>query len=121
ELSEKSLEEDLGPHVKGTCETLPSRIKVTKEEHDQLGNVIRVCEGNIVVNKCEGTCLSHLKPSITTATGFLKECLCCRESHMKPKEVHLTDCFDLDGKKLSDTMTVSMTEPTDCSCHKCGQ
>ena len=69
---EKSMEEDIGSRVTGTCETLPSKIKVTKEEHDHLGNVIRVCEGSIVVNKCEGTCLSQLKPSVTTATGFLK-------------------------------------------------
>ena len=69
---EKSGDEDLESKVKGSCETLPSKIKVTKEEHDHLGNVIRVCEGSIVVNKCEGTCLSQLKPSVTTATGFLK-------------------------------------------------
>ena len=69
---EKSMEDDVGSKVTGSCETLPSKIKVTKEEHDHLGNVIRVCEGNIIVNKCEGTCLSQLKPSVTTATGFLK-------------------------------------------------
>jgi hypothetical protein len=39
---------------------------------------------------------------------------------MKQKEVHLIDCYDTDGKKLSDTMTFSMMEPEDCSCHKCG-
>ena len=69
---EKDGENEVESQVKSTCDTLPTKIKVTKEEHDHLGNVIRVCEGSIMVNKCEGTCLSQLKPSVTTATGFLK-------------------------------------------------
>jgi hypothetical protein len=71
-LLEGGLEDDMSPKIQNTCETLPSKIRVTKEEHDQAGNVIRVCEGSIIVNKCEGTCLSNLRPSITTPTGFLK-------------------------------------------------
>lgn len=71
-MDEKEEDNETESQVKSTCETLPTKIKVTKEEHDQLGNVIRVCEGSIMVNKCEGTCLSQLKPSVTTATGFLK-------------------------------------------------
>lgn len=55
-----------------TCQTLPTSIHVTKEEHDQSGNVIRSCEGMVVVNKCEGTCMSQLRPSVTTPTGFHK-------------------------------------------------
>jgi hypothetical protein len=71
-LVEGGLEDDMSSKIENRCETLPSKIRVTKEEHDQAGNVIRVCEGSIIVNKCEGTCLSHLRPSITTPTGFLK-------------------------------------------------
>ncbi len=69
---EGGLEDEMSGKIENSCETLPSKIRVTKEEHDQAGNVIRVCEGSIIVNKCEGTCLSHLRPSITTPTGFLK-------------------------------------------------
>lgn len=56
----------------GTCETLPSSIHVTKEEMDGDGNVVRVCEGDITVSKCEGTCSSQLKPSVASQTGFHK-------------------------------------------------
>lgn len=65
-------DQDIKLSSKSTCETLPSSIHVTKEEHDQAGNVIRICEGTIIVNKCEGTCVSQLQPSVTKPTGFLK-------------------------------------------------
>lgn len=58
--------------MKDTCETLPSTIQVTKEEYDDLGNVVRSCEGTIGVTKCEGSCNSQIQPSVVTPTGFLK-------------------------------------------------
>lgn len=54
------------------CHSLPSEIHVTKEETDDSGNVVRVCEGTIRVAKCEGTCLSELRPSVHSQTGFAK-------------------------------------------------
>ena len=57
------------------CHSLPSEIHVTKEEADETGNVVRVCEGTIRVAKCEGTCLSELRPSVHSPTGFAKVCL----------------------------------------------
>lgn len=54
------------------CHALPSEIHVTKEEADESGNVVRVCEGTIRVAKCEGTCLSELRPSVHSPTGFAK-------------------------------------------------
>lgn len=58
--------------LRDSCETLPSTIQVTKEEYDDLGNVVRSCEGTIGVTKCEGTCTSQIQPSVVTPTGFLK-------------------------------------------------
>lgn len=54
------------------CHSLPSEIHVTKEETDESGNVVRLCEGTIRVAKCEGTCLSELRPSVHSTTGFAK-------------------------------------------------
>ena len=54
------------------CHSLPSEIHVTKEETDETGNVVRVCEGTVQVAKCEGTCHSELRPSVHSPNGFAK-------------------------------------------------
>lgn len=64
------------------CATLPLTIHINKEELDPAGNIIRNCEGTFTVNKCEGTCISTLQPSVVHPSGFLK----VRES--KKKEFH---------------------------------
>lgn len=56
----------------GTCSTLPTTIHVIKEELDESGAVARICEGDVQVSKCEGTCSSQLKPSVSSPTGFAK-------------------------------------------------
>lgn len=56
----------------GSCDTQPATIHVTKEELDETGAVVRICEGDIQVNKCEGTCTSQLKPSVASHSGFHK-------------------------------------------------
>ena len=113
-------------HSKGNCHTLPSEIHVTKDETDESGNVIRTCEGTIVVTKCEGTCRSELRPSVSSPTGLLKECYCCRESSMQFKLFSLTECFSPDGVRITHpdskaVMEIKMKEPSGCSCHTCGQ
>ncbi|XP_035227654.1 partner of bursicon-like [Stegodyphus dumicola] len=108
---------------KDACETMPSTIQVTKEEYDELGNVVRACEGTIAVTKCEGTCTSQIQPSVVTPTGFLKDCHCCRETWMRQREILLTDCYTQDGKRIfgqQGTMVIHLKEPEACSCHKCG-
>lgn len=54
------------------CHILPAEIHVTKEDMDETGNVRRTCEGNIIVSKCEGTCRSELRPSVSSPTGLHK-------------------------------------------------
>lgn len=58
--------------AKGRCNTLTSNVHVTKEEKGTNGLVYRICEGDITVSKCEGTCNSQLKPSVASPTGFKK-------------------------------------------------
>ena len=65
-------EHQLSKSIKSSCETIQTKIHVNKEEHDQAGNVIRSCEGSIQVNKCEGTCVSQLQPSVNKPNGFSK-------------------------------------------------
>lgn len=42
------------------------------EEYDELGRLQRSCNGEVAVNKCEGSCKSQVQPSVITPTGFLK-------------------------------------------------
>ena len=54
------------------CKTIETTMQVSKEDKSSTGDLLRVCEGIIVVNKCEGACLSNLRPSINTITGLFK-------------------------------------------------
>ncbi|XP_018569361.1 partner of bursicon [Anoplophora glabripennis] len=107
-----------------TCETLPSEIHLTKEEYDELGRLQRTCNGEVAVNKCEGSCKSQVQPSVITPTGFLKECYCCRESFLRERIITLSHCYDPDGVRLTNegtnSMDVKLREPSDCKCYKCG-
>ncbi|KAK9729710.1 hypothetical protein QE152_g15770 [Popillia japonica] len=107
-----------------TCETLQSEINLLKEEFDELGRLHRSCSGEIAVNKCEGSCNSQVQPSVITATGFLKDCYCCRESYLKERIITLTHCYNPDGIRLTEgdmeTMDVKLREPIECKCSKCG-
>ena len=47
-------------------------VDVTTEVLDEHGRVIKKCEEDIAVNKCEGNCVSKVQPSVNTPSGFLK-------------------------------------------------
>ncbi|XP_069179667.1 partner of bursicon [Procambarus clarkii] len=105
------------------CETLPSTIHVAKEEFDEAGRVVRTCEEDLAVNKCEGECISKVQPSVNTPSGFLKDCRCCRETHLRARDVTLTHCYDADGNRLTGergSLSIKLREPADCQCFKCG-
>ncbi|XP_023288198.1 partner of bursicon [Orussus abietinus] len=106
------------------CETLQSEIHITKDEYDETGILRRTCSGDLAVTKCEGFCNSQVQPSVVTATGFLKECYCCRESYLKERLVLLTHCYNADGIRLESeefgTMEIKLREPAECRCFKCG-
>ena len=108
---------------KSTCETIPSKIHITKDEFDTKGLLIRTCEEDAAINKCEGACASSLKPSAFKSNGFQKECRCCRESSYRQRQLTLSNCFDGDGQRLTGqlgSLKVTVNEPTDCRCHECG-
>ncbi|CAG7819385.1 unnamed protein product, partial [Allacma fusca] len=82
----------------------------------------RTCEGEVAVSKCEGTCLSKVRPSGVSYSGFFKDCQCCRESSLRSREVVLTKCFDPDGNTLSgekESYVTQLREPADCKCFHC--
>nr|XP_053637711.1 partner of bursicon-like [Cherax quadricarinatus] len=105
------------------CETLPSTIHIAKDEFDDAGRVTRTCEEDLAVNKCEGECISKVQPSVNTPSGFLKDCRCCRETHLRAREVKLTHCYDADGNRLAGergALVITLREPSECQCLKCG-
>lgn len=42
------------------------------EEFDTGSGIQRICEENVAVNKCEGACVSSLRPSALSVKGFHK-------------------------------------------------
>lgn len=48
------------------------RLFTFLEEYDELGRLQRTCNGEVGVNKCEGSCKSQVEPSIGRPTGFSK-------------------------------------------------
>lgn len=94
------------------------------EEYDELGRLVRTCNDEVHVNKCEGFCNSQVQPSVISVTGFLKECFCCRETFFREKLIHLKHCYDPDGQRLMEgplsSMEVRLKEPSECRCYKCG-
>ncbi|GAB6021191.1 hypothetical protein CHUAL_003816 [Chamberlinius hualienensis] len=111
--------------IESSCETLPSTIHVSKEVTDENGQLLRTCEGEVAVNKCEGTCSSQLQPSVVQSSGFLKDCQCCRESHLREREVVLQTCYNAEGQPLPtgsehSQLVIRLKEPALCKCYKCG-
>ena len=54
------------------CRTMETMIEMSKDEIGSNGELIRRCHGQALVSKCEGACVSNLRPSIQTPTGLLK-------------------------------------------------
>ncbi|XP_023325678.1 partner of bursicon [Eurytemora carolleeae] len=105
------------------CETIPSKIHLTKEEYSKSKELMRTCEEDVQINKCEGTCASGTQPSAMDRSGFTKDCKCCREGGYRERIITLTKCFDQDGLTLDGslaTMQVTLKEPEGCQCFPCG-
>jgi len=106
-----------------SCETLPSKIHITKEEYGSTKELVRTCEEDVELAKCEGSCVSSTQPSAMERSGFLKDCKCCRESAYRERTLTLHNCYDQDGHKLDGglaTMQVTIKEPDGCKCFGCG-
>lgn len=59
-------------NVLNKCQTMATNIELNKDEYSSNGELIRRCRGTALVAKCEGACISNLRPSINAITGLLK-------------------------------------------------
>merc|ERR1712210_32917 len=89
-------------HYENNCETLPSKIHITKEEYGPTKELVRTCEEDVELAKCEGSCVSSTQPSAMERSGFLKDCKCCRESGYRERTLTLHNCYNGDGHKLGE-------------------
>lgn len=55
------------------CKTVQTEMIISKQiKSESTGLVERVCQGKVTVNKCEGVCVSSLRPSVNMASGLAK-------------------------------------------------
>merc|ERR1711874_197368 len=109
--------------LESNCEKLPTKIHITKEEFSKAKELMRTCEEDVELAKCEGSCVSSTMPSAMERSGFSKDCKCCREVGYNERVVTLHSCYDQDGVRLQGSlaqMQVTIKEPSECQCHKCG-
>lgn len=59
-----------------SCRTIRAPIEVTKDDisksADGSERLIRTCKGLVHINRCEGSCVSSVQPSVKSRTGFRK-------------------------------------------------
>ena len=103
-----------------SCETVASTIHLVREEYTKGKELVRSCEDEVGLSKCEGYCVSTTAPSAMERSGFSKDCSCCRETSYSERTVTLHHCYDQDGHRTQDTMQVTIKEPAGCLCFKCG-
>ncbi|KAI8421835.1 hypothetical protein MSG28_009781 [Choristoneura fumiferana] len=99
------------------------------QEYDETGSLVRSCNGEVTVNKCEGMCSSQVHPSIATVTGFSKvsgskiwqmerSCNCCQESGEREATV---DLYCPEAKREENRYRKIVTKaPLECMCRPCG-
>ena len=49
--------------LESSCEKLPTKIHITKEEFSKAKELMRTCEEDVELAKCEGSCVSSTMPS----------------------------------------------------------
>lgn len=72
------------------CRTLITTQTMSEKVFSAEGTLLGVCEGKVVLNKCEGGCVSTLRPSINTITGLFKVGLYCIQLQICPQLIMLT-------------------------------
>ncbi|XP_055884850.1 partner of bursicon-like [Biomphalaria glabrata] len=103
------------------CQLLQSTVPIARVTTAlNLGYPVPVvCSGDVMLNKCEGTCESSVSPSVTTHPGFKKNCRCCKETSTTTKEVYLPICVH-NGKIYPDYQhKIWVKEITGCQCQAC--
>ena len=107
-----------------SCSPVSSSIQVVKEEYSKGKELVRSCQDEVGLTKCEGSCVSTTTPSAMERSGFSKDCSCCRETSYSERTVTLHHCYDQDGHRIEggalSSMQVTIKQPTGCLCFKCG-
>lgn len=106
------------------CHTIRSLVELNKDDIDKkTGLVLKNCRGSVELNRCDGSCLSRVQPSIKSPGGFKKECTCCNEGNFRKIQVRLPDCHATnDGQQqqqVAGYMDIEVEEPIDCKCRDC--
>ncbi|XP_033640069.1 partner of bursicon-like [Asterias rubens] len=80
-----------------------------------------VCYGTVTASACEGECMSSSLSTLHSATGFIKNCTCCRETQMTSHTVVLSPCFDVDSGDLmaGAEFVEEFQQPSGCDCQTC--
>ncbi|CAL1528787.1 unnamed protein product [Lymnaea stagnalis] len=103
------------------CNLLQSTVPITRfATLSHRGNSVGVmCTGDVVLNKCEGTCVSSVSPSVTTYPGYRKDCRCCKETATETKSITLRECYR--GSQVVPDLhyTFDVREISGCSCLNC--
>ncbi|KAH9525359.1 hypothetical protein Btru_001152 [Bulinus truncatus] len=103
------------------CQFLQSTVQITRKvtviKHGYPVNIY--CTGDVLLNKCEGSCESSVSPSVTTHPGFKKNCRCCKETSTTTKEISLPECRS-NGRLIPDYQyKILVKEITGCQCQAC--
>ncbi|XP_077977928.1 partner of bursicon-like [Glandiceps talaboti] len=103
-----------------SCYPDVTELVINQEILDEDTGFKKFCSGTASLQKCEGSCVSQVSPSVVSPTGFLKRCKCCRESTRRPKLVTLRTCRDMDRNILvGHSHVIELNEPADCACTEC--
>ena len=57
------------PRLESTCDSLTNKIHLTKEEFNKAKELMRTCEEDVELVKCEGACVSTTMPSAMDRSG----------------------------------------------------
>lgn len=111
------------------CRTIRSPTRLLKDELDPVSKqTLRTCRDIVHLNRCEGSCISGVEPSVRSPIGLLKDCSCCNEGSFRRLQVRLTECFVVTGdgqqgrrilEEPASFMDIEIDEPTECRCRRC--
>ncbi|XP_060062469.1 partner of bursicon-like [Ylistrum balloti] len=103
------------------CETKSIEMNIVRVMNVEYEGTMRnaVCVASVLVNECDGTCVSRVTPSVSRFPGFDKICKCCSESRLVSREVTLTECRDGNHVLEGVRPTTSFSEPAGCACRSC--
>ena len=59
------------PRLESTCDTLANKIHLTKEEFNKAKELMRTCEEDVELMKCEGACVSTTMPSAMERSEYI--------------------------------------------------